>query len=246
MELKSTVKSKLLSVYFPDSIVSIHSQNGVKQILKLLFHIPDEEIKEEFILNKKKLWQLKQNHPIMKNWSTFDYSTFVWRVWRKYFDISNKLPSSDEEPSDEINQLKTGFWVVRAGSNGDEEKDILENNVVTIGWGAGNLSRFNEKESLKKEFERLNPTYKKHSIEVISSEIWNFAKEIKKGDIAILPQLVKDSKHNIAIAQVTDDYRYREDLPRIENTRPVIWLHKDIPINEFTDDTKESFGRPRR
>ena len=85
-EIKSIVKSKILSVYFPDAIVSINSHNGVKQILKSLFHIPDEEIQEEFMLNKKKLWEIKQNHPIMKNWSNFDYSDFVWYAWKKYFE----------------------------------------------------------------------------------------------------------------------------------------------------------------
>ena len=45
-EIKSIVKSKILAVYFPDSIVSINSHNGIKQILKLLFHIPDEEIQK--------------------------------------------------------------------------------------------------------------------------------------------------------------------------------------------------------
>ena len=83
-EIKSIVKSKILSVYFPDLIVSINSENGIKQILQFLFDIPDEEIKEEFMLNKKKLWELKENHPIMKNWSNFDYSYFVWYAWKKY------------------------------------------------------------------------------------------------------------------------------------------------------------------
>ena len=241
--IKSIVKSKILTVYFPDKIVLINSQNGVKQILKLLFNITEEEIQEEFILNKKKLWEIKQNHSIMKSWSNFDYSDFIWYAWKKYFDESNNLLPF-EGKLDNINQLKIGFWVVRAGSNGEEEKYILENNVVTIGWGAGNLTRFNDKESIKIEFARLNPTSKKQSTAIISSELWKFAKEIKKGDIAILPQLAKGSNHNIAIAQVTDDYRYREDLPGIKNTIPVIWLHKNIPINEFAEDAKESFNIP--
>jgi hypothetical protein len=242
-DIKSIVKSKILSVYFPDIIVSINSHNGVKQILKLLFHIPDEEIEQEFMLNKEKLWKIKQSHSIMKNWSNFDYSYFIWYAWKKYFDSSNNLESF-EDKLDNINQLKIGFWVVQGESKGEKENDILENNLVTINWNAGDLSRFTDKETLKNEFSRLNPDRKKHSVEVISSELWKFAKEIKKGDIAILPQLAKGSNHNVAIAQVTDDYRYRQDLAGFENARPVIWLHKNIPINEFTNDAKESFGIP--
>ena len=242
-EIKRTVKSKILAVYFPDSIVSINSHNGVKQILKLLFRIPDEEISEEFMLNKKKLLELKENHPIMRNWSNFDYSNFAWYAWKNYFDSSNNLLSL-EEKSDDVNQQKTAFWVVRAGRTGEEEKYILENNIITIGWNAGDLSLFKDKENLKREFTKLNPTFKKQSIAMISSELWKFAKEIKKGDIIMLPQLAKDSNHNIAIAQVIDDYRYREDLPEIKNIRPVLWLHRNIPINEFMDDAKDSFGIP--
>ena len=131
--IKSVVKSKILSVYFPDSIVSINSENGITQILKLLFHIPDEEIKEEFMLKKQKLWELKQNHPIMRNWSNFDYSYFVWYAWKNYFDIPDKSTISGEQYVD-ANQLMRPFWVVRAGGRGEQEKDALENDFVTIAW----------------------------------------------------------------------------------------------------------------
>ena len=241
-EIMSLVKSKILTVYFPETIVSINSYNGVKQILTSIFHIPDNEIQQEFILNKKKLWEIKQNHPIMQNWSNFDYSTFVWRAWEEYFDNSKNF-STSEDKLDDNNQLKTGFWIVRAGSKGEEEKDILENNIITINWSAGDLSQFNDKHNLKKEFSRLNPNRTKRSVETISSELWNFAKVIKKGDIAILPQLAKGSNRNIAIAKVIDGYRYREDVPEIKNTIPVIWLHKNIPIHEFANDAKESFRK---
>jgi hypothetical protein len=83
------------------------------------------------MLNKEKLWEIKQNHPIMKNWSNFDYSTFVWHVWKEYFDSSNNLLSF-EEKLDEVNQLKTGFWVVRAGETGKEEKDVFDNVNIRI------------------------------------------------------------------------------------------------------------------
>jgi hypothetical protein len=60
------------------------------------------------MLNKKKLWELKENHPIMRNWSNFDYSTFAWYAWKNYFVSSNNLLSLEEKP-DDVNQQKTGI-----------------------------------------------------------------------------------------------------------------------------------------
>ena len=62
-ELARPVKSKILSVYFPESTPSINSQSGVIDILRSLFGFSNENIEDEFILNKEKLWGLKENHP---------------------------------------------------------------------------------------------------------------------------------------------------------------------------------------
>lgn len=50
---------------------------------------------------------------------------------KEYFDSSNNLLSF-EEKLDEVNQLKTGFWVVRAGETGKEEKDVFDNVKIRI------------------------------------------------------------------------------------------------------------------
>jgi hypothetical protein len=31
-------------------------------------------------MKQSKLLEIKNSHPIMKNWSIFDFSTFIWRV----------------------------------------------------------------------------------------------------------------------------------------------------------------------
>ena len=120
--IKSIVKSKILTVYYPDKLVLINSENGVKEILKLIFHIPEEEIKEEFILNKAKLWELKENHPIMKNWSNFDYSYFVWYAWKNSLNPS-KVP---QKPINN-NQFRQGFGLLELeeGEEGEEKNKML-------------------------------------------------------------------------------------------------------------------------
>lgn len=120
--IKSLVKSKILTVYYPEKIVLINSENGVNEILKSIFHIPEEELKAEFMLKKARLWKLKEDHPIMKNWSNFDYSYFVWYAWKNSLNPNN-VP---QKPINEINDnlIQTSFWVVRAGRNGKEEDHI--------------------------------------------------------------------------------------------------------------------------
>ena len=39
---------------------------------------------------------------------------------------------SFEEKLDEVNKLKIGFWVVRAGETGKEEKDVFDNVNIRI------------------------------------------------------------------------------------------------------------------
>ena len=94
------VKSQILNVYFPQSLSLINSHKTIKEILKVLFQLSDEQIKEEFLLNKKTLWGLKQNHAIMKKWSNFDYSYFVWYAWKNYSNRSKNILSSEEKSND--------------------------------------------------------------------------------------------------------------------------------------------------
>ena len=248
-EIKSIIKSKILSVYYPEKIVSINSHNGIKQILKLLFHIPEEEIQEEFMLNKKRLWEIKQNHPIMKNWSNFNYSTFIWRAWKNYFDNSNDLLFSEDKVVENTDRIKTGFWIVRAGETGHEEKDALDNNLITIHYGLHDFSSIKNKDEiidifLKNPEENHKDIDRQLQISQFAGQIWSFVKEIKKNDVVILPLKGRQSKW-IAIGIVKGDYEYRNISENIKSTRRVEWLNKEIPKTEFDKTTLKFLNLPR-
>ena len=76
------------------------------------------------------------------------------------------------------------FWMVRAGSHGEEEQIALDNNLVTIAWNEiPDIAKVNDRESLKKLYVEINPNAKGMHLSRMVGQLWDFAKEIKKGDL---------------------------------------------------------------
>ena len=245
-EIKRTVKSKILALYFPDSLVSINSHYGVIQILKQLFLIPDKEITEEFILNKKKLLEVKEKHPIMRNWSNFDYSTFAWYA-TKELDLYNDS-NHDKQLLTKENLAQPQFWVVRAGgegNKGDEEHYALEANVFTIAWNElSDLSKFKDIISLKQYYRQINSHESENQVIQGVAQIWDFINDIRKNDFVLLPLLSRKDR-SLAVGRVTGDYNFKELTPNIKHIRNVEWLHKEIPYSEFDKETRQTLGLHR-
>lgn len=53
-------------------------QHNAEHILKSLFGLPKEQIDNGLFLKQAKLLELKNAHPLMKAWSNYDYSFFIW------------------------------------------------------------------------------------------------------------------------------------------------------------------------
>jgi predicted Mrr-cat superfamily restriction endonuclease len=76
------------------------------------------------------------------------------------------------------------FWMVRAGRHGEEEQEALDNNLVTIGWNKiQKLGNINDKGSLKKIYSDTYPNKTPIHVARVVGQIWDFIKEIKKGDL---------------------------------------------------------------
>ncbi len=73
------IRSKLLSTYYPDSFLSIHSRKKIDLLLDY-FNIPKVELKEKLTMKQLKLLDIKDRHPIMKNWDVWTYSYFLFAV----------------------------------------------------------------------------------------------------------------------------------------------------------------------
>jgi MoxR-like ATPase len=75
--IRTDIKSKILAVYFPKIFLNIHTLANMENILKY-FGVPCTDIRKNHILLQEKLLEIKNNHPVMTNWSIQDYGEFLW------------------------------------------------------------------------------------------------------------------------------------------------------------------------
>jgi hypothetical protein len=81
------------------------------------------------------------------------------------------------------------MWVVRAGALGEQEEDAIQNNVVTIGWNElPDLAHINDYESLAQIYSKTYPNKKERGTHSQMTQILQFVKNIKKGDLVALLQ----------------------------------------------------------
>jgi hypothetical protein len=118
------VRSNILSVYYPENFIQIHSLNYLQRILET-FGESTIDIQDKLFLAQARLLEVKNEHPIMKQWHNKDFSHFVWQAIIERDSTSKK--------SDKLLD-KLSLWVVRAGAQGEQENDALEKNIVTIGF----------------------------------------------------------------------------------------------------------------
>lgn len=131
------------------------------------------------------------------------------------------------------------FWLVRAGTHGEQEEGVLENNVVSIGWNKlPDLSKITSKEELTKLYLEANGPNKKRHVANVVGQIWTFLKKINNGDLVALPL---KRKSGIAIGEVVDNYEFKEIQSNIKHVRKVKWI-KTFPRSSFDQDILFSLG----
>jgi restriction system protein len=131
------------------------------------------------------------------------------------------------------------FWLVRAGTHGEEEEGVLENNVVSIAWNElPDLKTTKTREDLGKLYTEIYGPQKKMHVANVAGQIWRFANEIKIGDLVALPL---KRKSGIAIGEITGDYEFKEITSNIKHIRKVKWI-KTFPRSSFDQDVLFSLG----
>ena len=131
------------------------------------------------------------------------------------------------------------FWLVRAGSHGEQEQVALEENVVTIGWNEfPNLSNVKSREELYQVYRTIYPDSSKNKAGNEVGQLWRFIREIQIGDLVALPLKTESS---IAIGKITGNYAYKAISDDVRHIRPVKWL-KTLPRSAFDQDILYSLG----
>jgi restriction system protein len=123
-------------------------------------------------------------------------------------------------------------WVVRAGSDGENQDLALEQGLVTIGWcETGDLSGL-EKDAIKAVLEKHHPEASRKLISAWTGELVSFVHTIAQGDLAVLPL---KGRAAIALGRIVSEYEFRQDLVNVDaaHTRHVKWIRKDVPRTAF-------------
>jgi MoxR-like ATPase len=104
--IQSNVRSKLLAIYFPESFLAIHSRDKINVLLDFL-EIPKTKLRKKLTLKQSKLLELKDSHPIMKEWNVYKYSVFLFNVVIPLAEKEEPDPIIDDDIDYSIKHLPT-------------------------------------------------------------------------------------------------------------------------------------------
>jgi len=135
--------------------------------------------------------------------------------------------------------MKQKMWMVRAGRNAKYVEDFLEKDCVAIGWNkVGKISDVEDREEMK-ELVRENKDYQKKSqVRMAASQLFRFAKKVKKEDYV----LTYDNKNRVYhLGKIKEDLEYNTSLLDYHHLRRVKWLGK-IDRDKLSTSTKNTLG----
>ncbi len=130
-------------------------------------------------------------------------------------------------------------WLVRAG-DGNHLIELFAKGHVLIGWaGVGNLSDFDNKETLKKKYATVYPDDPEGKVNNAISMLWRFCRELKQGDNILT---YDRSRREYLYGEIISDYRFQSKL-NVEHPheRAVKWT-KHISRDALKLSSRNSLG----
>jgi len=96
--LNIALRSKILKVYFPEKFLKLWSHKWMNATLDM-FEVPREDLEDngDFYVKHGRMWDKKQSHPIMKEW-TPDFFSYFLDEKRLFGKKPDEEPTTDEEP----------------------------------------------------------------------------------------------------------------------------------------------------
>ncbi len=134
------------------------------------------------------------------------------------------------------------IWLIRSGAHGGFEQKFIQENRVYVTWEKldVNLDKLSSRAELLDALQERYPEAKLKRLSNWTSQIWPFAKEIKKGDLVVMPLKTQPA---INIGEITGDYRFESDGPDpFYHWRGVKWIGEAIPRSHFGKDLLFTFG----
>jgi restriction system protein len=130
------------------------------------------------------------------------------------------------------------MWMVRAGEGGFIIDEFLKKQFVGIGWNdIGDLSNFQDYDSLKKAVRTTYPDYKDGKVNIVAGQLFRFSKEFKKTDKIVT---YNPASREYWIGDILSDYSYSQHGEYFHK-RTVKW-NKSVSRDVLSVATKNSLG----
>lgn len=145
------------------------------------------------------------------------------------FAVLSNAAYSAKNPATSSSQLElkeesrpARYWTLSAGTNGDQWNDFVDNDMIAIGWdGTPDLQTLGSQEEVRKCLKKLFPGESSRKNSVLAC--WQFAKEMKPGDIVFVKQ---GFQKLLGVARVVGDYTFDASRSSYRHVRQVQWIAK--------------------
>jgi len=102
--LQRFFRSKILSIYFPESFLSIHSGQAIEKIIQVLHLFSKDEIKEKsFFELRQEILKYKNNDEKLKSLNIYDFNHILWQLFKK---SKVRRPSESDKIIEELEQFE--------------------------------------------------------------------------------------------------------------------------------------------
>ena len=124
------------------------------------------------------------------------------------------------------------YWTFSPGENASKWELCVNEGIMCIGWDAlGDLRQYKSREEMRYEVKKLYPT--DGNAKNDSLAVWQFAKEMKQGDIVFAK---KGMSKIIGRGVIESDYYFDENYSDFKHIRKVRWTN----IGEWATDDKHA------
>ncbi|WP_329054182.1 CBS domain-containing protein [Streptomyces violaceus] len=130
-------------------------------------------------------------------------------------------------------------WVVRAGRDGQWEREALDEGVALAGWReVPDLSGATTREAVRVAVEEAYPDEGPYTQGNWTGQLHRFRNEIEDGDLVVLPL----RSGVVAVGEVHGTYEYGPDRDGAPHVRHVEWRVRDAARERFRPDLLDSMG----
>ena len=157
-------------------------------------------------------------------------STFA--INPKYSSEKTKYPQPTLTGS-----LNLNYWVMRMGRGGKYVNRLLDKSIIALGWSKiSPLAKYRNFLYLIADVERLYPD---GATAQTTGQLWRFFKEIKKGDLILVPV---PFERKIIISKIVSDYFFKEERVFDYPHRRKVEILKTISRDDCSQQLKFSLG----